>query len=110
MIGALDSNTTISLAPPTDLTATAASSSQINLAWKAAAGATDYEVERSLSSTSGWTEIATTTSTSDSDTGLTAGTTYYYRVIATGGGLSSTPSNTASATTSGGTGTIGSTS
>ena len=50
---------------------------------------------------SGFTEVGTATTTSYSDTGLTAGTTYYYQVIATGGGNSSGPSNTASATTTG---------
>ena len=93
----------ISVAPaaPTDLTASAVSSSQINLTWDASAGATGYEIERSLSATSGFSEVGTATATSYSDTGLTAGTTYYYQVIATGGGKSSGASNTASATTSG---------
>ena len=93
----------IAVAPaaPSDLTATAVSSSQINLAWAASAGATGYEIERSLSASSGFTEVGTATATSYSDTGLTAGTTYYYQVIATGGGKSSAASNTASATTTG---------
>ena len=93
----------ISVAPaaPSDLTATAVSSSQINLTWVASAGDTGYEIERSLSASSGFTEVGTATATSYSDTGLTAGTTYYYRVIATGGGISSAASNTASATTTG---------
>jgi subtilase family serine protease len=93
----------ISVAPAaaTNLTATAVSSSQINLAWSASAGATGYEIERSLSPSSGFTEVGTATATTYSDTGLTAGTTYYYLVIATGGGNSSAASNTASATTTG---------
>jgi hypothetical protein len=93
----------ISVAPaaPSNLTATAVSSSQINLTWGAPAGATGYEIERSLNATSGFVEVGTATTTSYSDTGLTAGTTYYYQVIATGGGNLSGPSNTASATTTG---------
>ncbi len=93
----------ISVAPasPTDLTATAVSSSQINLTWNASAGATGYEIERSLSAGSGFTEVATTTATSYSATGLASGTTYYFQVIATVGGNSSGASNTASATTTG---------
>jgi hypothetical protein len=91
----------VSPAAPKGLAATAVSSSQINLTWGASAGATGYEIERSLSATSGWAEIGTSTTTSHSDTGLTAGTTYYYQVIATGGGYSSAASNTASATTTG---------
>ncbi len=98
---ATQSGISVSPAAPTGLAATAVSSSQINLTWVASAGATGYEVERSLSATSGWAEVGTTTATSDSDTGLTAGTTYYYQVIATGGGNSSAASNTASATTTG---------
>jgi hypothetical protein len=96
-----DSTIAVNPATPTGLVATTASSSQINLNWNSAAGATGYEVERSLNSTSGFTEIATATTTSYSNTGLTAGTTYYYQVIATGGGNTSAASNTASATTTG---------
>ena len=95
------SGITVSPAAPTGLAATAVSSSQINLTWNASAGATGYEVERSLSAASGFAEVGTATTTSYSDTGLTAGTTYYYQVIATGGGNSSAASNTASATTTG---------
>jgi hypothetical protein len=91
----------VSPAAPTGLAATAVSSSQINLTWGASTGATGYEIERSLSATSGWTEIGTATTKSYSDTGLTAGTKYYFQVIATGGGFSSAASNTASATTTG---------
>ena len=100
-ITATQSGITVAPAAPSDLTATAVSSSQINLTWAASAGATGYEIERSLSASSGFTEVGTATTTSYSDTGLTAGTTYYYQVIATGGGKSSGPSNTASATTTG---------
>ena len=98
---ATQSGISVSPAAPTGLAATAVSSSQINLTWGASAGATGYEIERSLSATSGFAEVGTATTTSYSDTGLTAGTTYYYQVIATGGGNSSAASNTASATTTG---------
>ena len=98
---ATQSGISVSPAAPTGLAATAVSSSQINLTWSASAGATGYEIERSLSATSGFAEVGTATTTSYSDTGLTAGTTYYYQVIATGGGNSSAASNTASATTTG---------
>ena len=93
----------ISVAPaaPTGLTATAASNSQINLAWTGSKGATGYIVDESLNGTSGWTQIATTTGTSYQATGLTAGTTYYFEVIATVGSIHSSPSNVASATTTG---------
>ena len=93
----------ISVAPaaPTGLTATAASNSQINLAWTGSKGATGYIVDESLNGTSGWTQIATTTSASYQATGLTAGTTYYFEAIATVGSIHSSPSNVASATTTG---------
>ncbi len=84
------------------LTATAVSSSEINLSWTGATGATGYIIQRSTTSTGGWTQIGTTAAgtTTYSDTGLAAGTTYYYRVQATGGS-GSAYSGTASATTTG---------
>jgi len=75
---------------PTNLTATAVSSSQINLSWTAStapAGCTiTYNVYSSM--TAGFTpsssnQIASgVTSTTYSDTGLAASTTYYFEVIA----------------------------
>jgi hypothetical protein len=84
------------------LTATSASSSQINLSWNAIKGATGYVVDRSANGSTGWTQVTSTASTvtTDSDTGLASGTTYYYRVQATGG-YGSAFSNVASATTTG---------
>src|SRR5437667_336716 len=64
---------------PAGLSATAASSSQINLTWTASTdnvGVTGYNVYR------GGTKIGTSTTTSYSDTGLTASTTYSYTVAA----------------------------
>ena len=49
----------VPVSPPTSLTATAVSSSQINLAWvDTNTNESNYFVERSLSSTSGFTQIA----------------------------------------------------
>jgi hypothetical protein len=94
---------TTELASPSSLTATAASSSQINLAWTDNSGYEDnYLVERSANGSTGWTQIASKAadSTSHSDTGLTASTTYYYRVRAYDSVLGySDYSNTANATT-----------
>ncbi len=95
-----------SLTPPSDLTATAVSSSQIRLTWTDNTGnEMHFEIERSLSAISGFVQIATAGAnvTTYSDTGLSAGVTYYYRVRArvnNGKKGSSDYSNIASATTS----------
>jgi fibronectin type 3 domain-containing protein len=79
------------------------SSSQINLAWgDPNTNEYGYLVERSLSSTSGFIQIASLAAnvTNYSSTGLAAGTTYYYRVRANmKNGTYSTYSNVASART-----------
>jgi len=70
---------------PTNLSANVVSSSQIDLAWtNGSSNESGFKVERSADGSTGWTEIADlpATSTSHSDTGLTAETTYYYRVSA----------------------------
>jgi len=83
---------------PTGLTATAASSSQINLSWTASTdnvAVTGYLVYR------GPTLVGSPTATSYSDTGLSASTSYSYTVKATDAAANlSAASNTASATTS----------
>jgi chitodextrinase len=92
--------TTDTTAPsaPTSLTATAASSTQVNLSWTASTdnvGVTGYQITRN----GGATPVATVTATSYSDTGLTANTKYDYSVVAVdAAGNKSTPA-TASATT-----------
>jgi hypothetical protein len=91
---------------PTNLSATAASQTQINLTWTDNSGIeTGYTVERATSSAGPWTQIATLSAnaTSCSNTGLTASTTYYYRVRASTSSANSSYSNTASATTTGST-------
>jgi chitodextrinase len=90
---------------PTNLAATAASSSQINLSWTASTdnvGVTGYGVERCQGAgCSNFAQIATPTTTTFNDTGLTASTSYSYRVRATdaAGNLSPySPTATASTT------------
>ena len=82
---------------PTGLSATAVSSTQINLSWTASTdnvGVTGYDVFRN------GTQVGTTTTTSYQDTGLTAGTTYSYTVAAyDAAGNVSAQSTAASATT-----------
>src|SRR5205823_10039479 len=89
---------------PANLTATAASASQINLAWTASTdnvGVTGYRVERCQGAgCSNFAQIAAPTGTTFSDTGLTASTSYSYRVRATDAANNlSAYSNTASAST-----------
>jgi chitodextrinase len=82
---------------PTNLTATAVSSSQINLAWTASTdnvGVAGYKVYR------GGSQVGTSTSTSYSDNGLTAQTSYSYRIQAhDAAGNNSAQSTSVSATT-----------
>ena len=84
------------------LTATAVSSSQINLSWTASTdsvGVIGYKIYRN------GTYLTTTTSTSYSNTGLTAATSYSYRVSAIdAAGNESSQSTAKSATTQTGTG------
>ncbi|MDZ7269295.1 MAG: S8 family serine peptidase, partial [candidate division KSB1 bacterium] len=87
---------------PSGLTATAVSTSQINLAWTDnSTNETGFEIDRATTSGGPYTQIATTAAnvTSYSDTGLSPNTTYYYRVRATNGAGDSGNSNEASATT-----------
>lgn len=97
--------TTNSIPPaaPTNLTATAVSTSQINLSWTDNANnETAYKVERAGAAAGPWTEIASNLSantTTYSATGLSAATTYYFRVRAANTAGNSAYANTANATT-----------
>jgi hypothetical protein len=94
---------------PSNLTATAASSSVINLTWNDDANnETGFYIERSTASGSSFSQIASVGAnvTSYQNTGLSASTTYYYRVRAYNGLGSSAYSNEASATTYPGSGEI----
>ncbi|HYK03005.1 MAG TPA: M57 family metalloprotease [Thermoanaerobaculia bacterium] len=82
--------TTAPLGVPSNLVATATSTSSIGIAWSPAANATGYQLERS-SNNSAFALIASPSGTSYVDTGRAAGTTYVYRVRATGG-IGSVPS------------------
>jgi hypothetical protein len=102
-LSATQSGISVAPAAPTNLAANAASNTQIALTWTGSAGAASYLIERSPNGSSGWTQIASTPAgtASFTDSGLAAGTTYSYRVRATGGGVNSAYSNTTSATTMG---------
>jgi len=84
---------------PTNLTATAVSISQINLSWSGQSGVTYYWPERATSASGPFTQLTGTTVATCSSTGLSQGTTYYYRVRASTGGVYSGYSNIASAKT-----------
>src|ERR1051326_2381333 len=89
-------------AAPSGLSATATSSSQINLAWTDnASSETGFVVARATVSGGPYTDIVTlaANSTNYTDSGLAASTTYYYVVRATNSLASSPNSNEASATT-----------
>ena len=97
------SATTLAPAPtpppaPTGLTAEASSHQRIDLSWHAVTGATGYIVFRGTRSGGPYAQIATPAATSFTDTGLSAGTTYYYVVQATNAAGNSPNSNQAAAT------------
>ena len=62
--------------------AAAVGNGTVALSWSAAAGATGYTVKRSSVSGGAYTTIASPTTTSYGDSGLTNGATYYYVVVA----------------------------
>ena len=77
---------------PTGVTATESGSTSAIIRWNAVSGATGYLVQRATSPDGPFTTIAQVTTTSRTDTGLSAGTQYYYRVKAVGSGGESLPS------------------
>lgn len=90
---------------PSGLSAAAASSSQINLSWTAIGGATGYDIYRSSSSggtfarLGGEPTVSLGSTTSYSDTGLSAGTSYYYKITALNASGESAASSQVSAAT-----------
>jgi hypothetical protein len=89
------------LAAPSGLTATTVSYTQINLSWTDNSDAeSSYIISRATVAGGPFTEIGTVGAgvTTYSDTGLTFGTTYYYRVQAMNDESASAYSNEASAT------------
>src|SRR5207302_497249 len=103
------SATTLAVAPssPTGLSATAVSSSQINLSWTApsdngGSAITGYKIERSTDGGTTWSTLVANTGiagTTYSDTGLTRRTPHTSKLSAINSVGMSSPSGTASATT-----------
>jgi chitodextrinase len=92
-----NTNTTTTTGPPTaptNLTAAAAGTNQINLSWTASTssvGLANYIVQRCQGTgCNSFTQVATPSATTHNDTGLTPNTSYSYQVQAvdTAGGLS----------------------
>ncbi|MDN5205237.1 fibronectin type III domain-containing protein [Fulvivirgaceae bacterium BMA10] len=87
---------------PSSLSASSTSMTTIDLSWTDnSSNETGFEIERSTVSGSGYTLITTTNSdiTSFTDSGLTAGTTYYYQIRAINGVGQSTYTSETNATT-----------
>jgi fibronectin type 3 domain-containing protein len=87
--------------PPTGLTARAGNQ-LTSLSWNASGGATGYHVKRATISGGPYTQLAAPTTTSDTDTGLTNDTPYYYVVSAVNSAGESANSSEVSATPTGG--------
>ena len=88
--------------PPTNPRVAGTTSSTISLAWDAPASTgssdiTGYRIEVAI--TGGWSEVATTTATTYTVTGLSPETEYTYRVVAMNEDEESVPSTTITATT-----------
>jgi hypothetical protein len=81
---------------PTGLAA-APGNEQVSLSWNAVAGATGYQIQRTLSSGSNYTTVATVSANSYIDTGLANGTNYFYVVSALSPGGASAASAEAGA-------------
>lgn len=97
-------NATTLVAPPTTLVVAENGATQLDLSWTDNSGVEDdYRIERSANGTTGWSEIGINSAgdTTYSDTGLTPGTAYFYRVRAKDGADYSTYSNVDSDTTLG---------
>lgn len=99
LLALTNGSVTVSTSPaaPTNVVATATSTSAVTVTWSAVAGADHYEVWRSVDN-GAYALIASPAGTSHDDTGRTANKTYLYRVRAVAGAASPF-SNTDAATT-----------
>ncbi|MFA4819091.1 MAG: Ig-like domain-containing protein [Patescibacteria group bacterium] len=92
-------------ATPSGLAATTAGSSQINLTWTQTSNATSYDIYRSTSLSGTYSRIGSEptvssgSTTAYSNTGLTGGTAYFYKITALNGSGESAASSAVNATT-----------
>ena len=99
-IAALYALSPVAPAAPATINATVSSASVINLSWSAVSGATNYVVQRSLTSGGPYAVIGSgITATNFTDVSLSGNTTYYYVLAAVNNAGTSTNSLQASATT-----------
>jgi fibronectin type 3 domain-containing protein len=66
----------------TSLSVASAGYTSVQLGWASVSGATGYEIYRATSATGTYTRLVTVSGTSYRNTGLTTGTTYYYKTRA----------------------------
>jgi hypothetical protein len=99
----IGAGTTTSCGDPTGLTSSSVAQNSATVSWIAVSGATSYAVDYKATSSSTWTSAgAATTATSVNLTGLTAGITYDWRVVATCSSTSGSPVQAQFTTTSSG--------
>jgi len=73
---------TVKLKAPASVKTQVVSATSAKVSWGKAAGATGYQVRRSTSENGTYKAVKSTTATGFTDTGLTSGKTYYYKVRA----------------------------
>src|SRR5581483_4499494 len=81
MAGLFHNSSSTAPPAPANVVATQSSASRVDITWNAVSGATSYQVDRKSEGT-GYVQIATPTTNSYSDTGLTPDRAYIYRVRA----------------------------
>ncbi|HHV11260.1 MAG TPA: leucine-rich repeat protein [Clostridiales bacterium] len=72
----------VKLSTPGSIKAVSGGHNSAKITWGAVSGASGYEVYRSGSKTGKYVKVKETTARSFTDTGLTTGSTYYYKVMA----------------------------
>ncbi|MBU4480607.1 peptidoglycan-binding protein, partial [Patescibacteria group bacterium] len=84
---------------PTGLAVSRSGDTGMSLSWTAVSGATGYLLYRDTASDGSFPYLTTTSGVSASDSGLTGGTTYYYKVTSSNTSGESAASSAVSATT-----------